>query len=364
MAQTITDFNAFLTDAKEAVSELAQFTKKEEELKQQESLLEKSLEAEKKAVADAISLTVKKRREEINSSYDTEIAKTQDKLKKIRAKREKAKNQGIKERIEEETSELHTYTRELKVRMKTLFQKEHVPKFCGSGYYYALYFPRGAKEFLALLITVAVCFLLVPYGLYMMLPEKKTFYLVAIYFLCILVFGGLYTVVGNITRGRHLEALREGRTIRNLILSNNRKVKVITGSIRKDKDEAVYNLQKFDDEIAQLEQDLSETTGKKKEALNTFENVTRTIISDEITGSSKEKIDALAAEYEEAKNRLRYTETVVKEKNIYIMDTYGSYVGKEFLHVDKLEELRKILAAGEAGNISEAIEVYRNRGTK
>lgn len=364
MAQTITDFDAFLTDAKEAVSELAQFSKKEEELKQEESCLEKSLEAEKKAVTDAISLTVKKRREEISSSYDNEIGKTQEQLKKIRAKREKAKSQGIKERIEEETAELHAYTRELKVRMKTLFQKEHVPGLCGSRFYYALYFTRGFKEILILLLTIAVCFLLVPYGVYSVLPEKKTFLLAAIYFICILVFGGIYTIVGNVTRGRHLQALKEGRTIRNLLVSNRRKEKLIIGSIKKDKDEAIYNLEKFDDEIAQLEQDLTETAGKKKEALNTFENVTSTIISDEITGSSKEKIDNLAADYEEAKGRLRYTQTMVKEKKIYITNTYESYVGREFLHVDKLEELRKILAAGEAGNISEAVEVYRSRGNK
>lgn len=365
MAQTITDFNGFLQDAKDAVSELADFAKKEEQLRQEESSLERSLETEKKAVADSIALTVKKRREEISLSYDNEIAKMQDRLKKIRSKREKAKHQGIKERIEEETAELHTYNRELKVRMKTLFQKEHVPKLCSSGFYYALYFTRGFKELMIFLMTVLVCFLLIPYyGMYAMLPEKKTFYLVLIYFLCILVFGGLYTFVGNMTRGRHLEALREGRTIRNLIMSNNRKVNLITGTIKKDKDEGNYNLEKFDDEIAHLEQDLSETTVKKKEALNTFENVTKTIITDEITGNSREKIDNLKAAYDASVSRLHYTETMVKEKTIYITDTYESYVGKDFLRADRLEDLRLILEAKEAGNISEAIEVYKNRVKK
>ena len=36
-------------------------------------------------------MTVKKRREEMESSYDSEIGKLQEKLKKIRARREKAK---------------------------------------------------------------------------------------------------------------------------------------------------------------------------------------------------------------------------------------------------------------------------------
>lgn len=364
MAQTITDLSGFLKDAKEAVLELSEFTRKEEALKQEEDRLEKLLEAERKAVADAIALTVKKRREEMSSSYDNEIDKIQEKLKKIRAKREKAKNQGMQERIGEETEELHTYNRELKVRMKTLFQKERVPRLCSGVFYYSLYFPRGLKELLTLLITLTVCFFLIPYGAYTLLGGNKTFYLVGLYIVCILVFGGLYVFVGNATKGRHPEALREGRTIRNLIKSNNRKIRVITGSIKKDKDEGNYNLEKYDDEIAQLNQDLTVTAGKKKEALNTFENVTRTIIVDEITGNSKAKLDRLTADYEEAADRLRYTETMVKEKKIYITDTYESYVGKEFLHADRLEELRRILDGKEAGNISEAIEIYKDRVKK
>lgn len=358
MAQTITDFKTFLEDAKEAVAELSDFTKKEEQLRLEEMRLEKSLEAEQKAVQDSINQTVKKRREEMENSYDAEIGKLQEKLKKIRTRREKAKNQGMKERIREETEELHEHNRELRVRMKTLFQSQRVPAFCGSSYYYALYFPRGMKEIFTFLLTFAVCFLLVPYGVYSVLPDKKTLYLVLIYVAAILVFGGLYTVVGNATKGRHQSALEEGRTIRSLINSNNKKIRLITASIKKDRNEAIYNLEKFDDEIAQLEQEMSEIIRKKKEALNTFENVTKTIIADEITGNSKAKIDDLKAAYEAAGSQLRYTETIVKEKKIFITDTYESYVGKDFLTTDRLEELKRILESGEAGNISEAIEVY------
>ena len=81
MAQTITDFKSFLEDAKDAVLELNDFSKKEEQLRQEVTKLEKSLAAEKKAVNDSINSTVKKRREAIQSSYDTEIGKLQDKLK-------------------------------------------------------------------------------------------------------------------------------------------------------------------------------------------------------------------------------------------------------------------------------------------
>ena len=55
-------------------------------------------------------------------------------------------------------------------------------------------------------------------------------------------------------------------------------MKAIARTIRRDKNDAVYNLEKFDDEIAQLDQDLLQTNKKKKEALAAFDTVTKTIL--------------------------------------------------------------------------------------
>ena len=107
MAQTIEECLNYLESARDAVNELSLAADREEQLKQDENRLRRSLEAEKKQMADAVGNTIKKRRDDLNSSYDAEISKAQDQLKKARAQREKAKNQGIKERIAEETSELH-----------------------------------------------------------------------------------------------------------------------------------------------------------------------------------------------------------------------------------------------------------------
>ena len=120
MAQTITDFKSFLEDAKQAVTELSEFSSRENALRQEEQRLERTLEAEKKAVSDSVNATVKKRREEIVRSYDSEIGKLQEKLRKTRTRRERAKNQGIKDRIKEETQELHEHNRELRVRKSDL----------------------------------------------------------------------------------------------------------------------------------------------------------------------------------------------------------------------------------------------------
>lgn len=137
-------------------------------------------------------------------------------------------------------------------------------------------------------------------------------------------------------------------------------MRVITRNIKKDKDEAIYDLQKFDDEIAQLEQDLEQTAKKKKEALNTFDNVTRTIIADEIANNSQPRIDGLTEELKELARQRRYVETIVKEKKIFITDNYGIYTGREFLTAERLDALKALIDSGEAKNISEAIDIYKN----
>ena len=62
---------------------------------------------------------------------------------------------------------------------------------------------------------------------------------------------------------------------------------MIEKSIRRDKNEKMYNLEKFDDEIAQLEQEIRRISTQKQEALNSFEQVTKTIIADEILSGSQ-----------------------------------------------------------------------------
>ena len=75
MAQTIQECLDYLAAARESVEELSLAADREEQLKQDENRLKKALDTEKKQMSDAVGTTVKKRREELNSSYDTEISK-------------------------------------------------------------------------------------------------------------------------------------------------------------------------------------------------------------------------------------------------------------------------------------------------
>lgn len=359
MVQPITDYAEFLKEAKADVLRKMQLTEQEEQLKQEERQLERDLEAAKKAVTDSINQTIKKRMEALSGSFDQEIGKGQDSLKKARAKREKAKNQGVKERITEETAELREENRELKLQLKTLFQQNHVPAFCKNDWFYALYLPRWFGELFKLLCAFLVCFLAVPYGAYLLAGRKNTIILVAIYIVTVLVFGGLYVLVGNKTKTRHIKTLKEGRIIRDQIHGNNKKIRVITHTIQKDRNEAVYDLQIFDDEIAQIEQGLAVTAGKKKDALNTFETVTRNIIADEIAASNKARIESMEADMDVLKRRLKEVGSARNEKSLYVAEHYEPYLGSDFLTPGRLDQLMDQIKSGSASNLSEAINACR-----
>ncbi|PPK75885.1 hypothetical protein BXY41_11955 [Lacrimispora xylanisolvens] len=360
MAQPIEDQVGFLGEACRAVQELSVSKSLLEKYRLEEKSLFRELEAERKAVTDAISLTVKKRVQEINDTYDREIAREQDNLKRLRNKREKAKTQGIKERIEEETQELKDKNKELLTELKSVFKRDHVPSYCRSTWYYALFFTRGFSETIILLFTALIFFLAIPCGIYFLIPQRKSFYLAGIYFVSILLFGGIYILINNRTRVRHPEALKKGRAIKNSIKSNRRKLRAIIRSIKKDRNEKVYNLEKFDDEIARTEQDLADIADKKQEALNTFDKVTSTIISDEIASSKREKIAQLEKEHEEAVNNWKEAQIRVKEQTLFINDNYASYIGSEYMIPEKLDELADMIRMGKAQTISEAKEIYNS----
>lgn len=359
MTQTTDECLVFLKEAKESLEELKLLDAQEASLIQKEETLEKNLSAAKKRMADAVAQTVKKRREEICADYDRESGRTQEQLKKARNRREKAKSQGMKERIADETASLRSENSDLRTQMKTLMKNQHVPGYCRSRLYYSLYFPRRAKEYLTLLLFGLIVFLAVPGGIYLLIPEHKLWQLFVIYVADLVVFGGIYIAVGNRTKLLYMETLRQGRSLLDQIQANQRQIRRITSSIRRDRNDAVYDLERFDDEISRLQQELDELAVQKKNAVNTFETVTKNIITDEIEQNHQGNITQLENDHEQAEMELKVVRQQIKEKRLYAADHYGVHLGREFMDPVKVGKLCVIVQNGQAGNVSEAIEVYR-----
>ena len=76
---------------------------------------------------------------------------------------------------------------------------------------------------------------------------------IAILLAIVLVFGGLYIVIGNMTKDKHLAVLKEAGLIRRQIAKNKKKMKSTQKGIKKEKTEEHYDLSTFDSELAEKE---------------------------------------------------------------------------------------------------------------
>ena len=361
------DYTAMLGEAQTALEELSTFTEQGTQLRGQLEKMEKDLDAEERAVRTAVDSAAADRRGDLEKSFDDEITTLQQRLDRERASRDRAKTQGMEERIRQETAPLIEENQSLGSRLKTLYKAQKVPFFCQTNFFYAMYFPRTFREIFTFLLMFVIFFAAIPLGTwYFLLPERKTLYLVLIYLGVIVVFGGLYLGIGNMTKGKYLPALKEAMNYRRQMRLNGKKIRVITSSIRAARDDKVYHLESYDREIADIEHDLGEITARKKEALSNFEKETRKVIEDEISAQSRAKIAQLKEDIAELRGRVNYTEKVIKDRKIDIADRYESYVGRDFMTKERLKELESILAGGEAANISEAREVYyeKNRNKR
>ena len=92
--------------------------------------------------------------------------------------------------------------------------------------------------------------------------------------------------------------------------------------------------------------------------------MTKNIISDEIADRHQEKIRSLEQKKAETQLASKELGARIRQENIHIMDTYGPYLGKEFLQAERLNELSRLIQDGSASNLTEAMEMYRGQGEK
>lgn len=362
--ERIGDYNEFLRQARDAVGNLYNLRQARDQIAAKLRQDRRLLDGEKKAAEEDIRRTTKKRLEGITSGYDKQIARIQDQLRKARGRREDAKGKGVRERIAEETKDLREENRKIRFQIKTMFQERYVPRLCNTKAYYALFLPKWPEDYLILLLTALLCFFLIPVGAYLLIPNRKIFMLVLIYVADVLLFAGAYVLIGSNTKDDYIEPLKEGRKMRGQIRANKKNIRAVTKAIKRDLNEDAYNLGQYDDEIAKIQQELTELAAKKKEAVNTFETVTKNIIIDEITENHKARIEELSAAVAKGDREFKDLETSVKNKELHLMERYAPYLGQEFLTPERLDALIEIMGNGSASNLTEAVQMYNQSHAK
>lgn len=351
----------FLEEAKLALAALDEATNRRQTLSTNEKRLEKLIASEEKTVADEIAQTVKKRKEEVGADYDRQISSVQERLRKLKQKKEKAKTAGMKERIKEETVDLSDQITELTNHYRTLFSQNRVPRICRGDLFFVFFMTHGIVQWLVVFLTAALLLFALPYGIYTVFDMQKPYMLSLLHFIFFAVIMGIYQWINAKIKYRYYDVLKQGLNIKNQIRFHRKKIRIITSSIRRDEDEERYDLGAFNYDIAKTEAEIEEIAAKKQEALSTFEAVTRRVIRDELLETNRERIQQLKAEKTANAEALAQAEELVKNRSIQVTNNYGGLLPKECLNGASIDRLIDMLKRGEATSISEAVSLYRSK---
>lgn len=349
-----------LQEMQEKLSELYEYQAKQERLAEEEKRLADNIQEVEKALANEVQTTVKKRRKEIEDTFETQIGKVKAKIKKAKDRRDKNKELQVSDRIDSETVSLREENYNFNKEIKSIYKQNHIPSIFNTKLFYALYFPRIFTDFILLLAILLIMLLVIPCSIYyFLLPEEKILYLILIYLVVAAVSFGLYMLIGNKVKDKHLERFQQIKQIRENIRLNQRKIAVIKRNIKRDRDESVYDLEDFDKEIEKLEMEAKEINTQKEEALATFDKTTSHVIVDDIENQYKEKTESLKSEHKKISSDYSDTEEKIKALTLQIANEYEPYIGKDLMTLDHLMTLINIIQAGNANTISEAIAYYK-----
>lgn len=348
-----------LETLKENLLELDGYRQRCRELDAEEDRLERQLSAREQSIQAEITAVTRQRRQEIESSFDSEINTIKTRMKKIRSKKDKLKTARISERIQIETAELEEQKREKRAEIRAVFRKEQINRLCGSRLFYSFFLPAGIGDLLYACIFVLVL-LLIPCGIYFLLiPDRKGYMIVLMYLAVILVFGGLYALLRSKVRTRHLAAFQSVRLIRSDIFRIEKEERRIARGIRRDRDESGYGLEKYDEQLQLCQKKLDELAENEKKALKEFDSGTRTALAKEITDRNQKELDDLMARHEKAEADQDLAEQKAREFAVEITRRYEGFMGKDMMNLQAVDALSELIASGRASNVSEAALLYR-----
>ena len=149
----------YLIAARDAIRQKAQMGEELNQLRLQHKKLGKGIASEEKSISDEIASTIKKRRQEIEDTYDDRLDDNRARKRKVAVKRGKKKSERVNARIEDETKHISRDTREINAELKLLFKKNRVPGMCASRLYYIMFMPKGVDEMLLFLLSNLIYFL-------------------------------------------------------------------------------------------------------------------------------------------------------------------------------------------------------------
>ncbi len=336
------------------------------EYKNQEKNLKKAITVEDKSIKDEIAQTIRRRKGEIEKVYDDQIDANKGRSRKVRTKRDKAKSKRVDERVSEETADLAEENRQLQVEMRTLFKAQHVPSFCRSRLYYAMFMTKRFYEFLILLAGMLIVYLGIPTIMYLLSvnvffkgSKQLTVMCTLTVSLTLFLLGLIYILILNKTKLKHYDTLLDGRSIMDRIAANKRQIKAIRNKINRDRDDSQYGLDKYDDKLAELDEELNQISRDKQEAMTIFENETKQVLTNEVNDRRLGRLEEMKTNLEALEEQMASLNEDIQNSSLAIANNYGAILGKEFCTPVRVADLISLMEDGTADTVSEAIAAYK-----
>lgn len=355
-----------LNTIKESLLELQGYQEKSHMLVEEEQRLDDEITEKERLINNEIEALVKKRREEVSDSFEDQMDKTEARIKKVKVRKERFKDSKVSERVKLETADLEEERVLFTEEIKEVYKLDRISRIFNNNVFYSLYMPCSIKDIGIMLIVLLTVAAALPYGIYyFFLPKSETgskAWLIAAYVIVIAAAAGLYILVKKLSKDKHKISFDKIKGIRSKLVANHKKINALKKSIIKDKDESGYGLEKFQEEISELEEQKKSISNEQKKALVAFESSTKNAIAEGVWQNYQKEMDELRQKHDEVYEEEKNTENLSKEFAIEIAKRYEAYVGKEMLNLKSIDDLIKIIEASEASTINEAIQVYRRKG--
>lgn len=320
----------------------------------------RNLESAEKEIKDEIESKIKSAVESICAGYNKSIDADRLKLKEVQGQRDKAKVAGVKERIGKETQQLHKENADLKSQVREAFNLEGIPMYCNSRLFFALFQTRDVFDFVIYILFLIALYAAIPFAL-SLIPGVPEYALIIYYFIVAVINISAMKIIYNRTLVKHSKTISDARATHRKMVDNKKRIKRIARGIRKDKNEDMYGLESFDYSINELHDHIRKIEEDKAKALDEFEKTAKPDIVSEVEGRNKNRITIMKSEIAKKEEEMLKLDTLIKEQRIYISSNYEAYLGKEFMNLDKLQELYSYMKSGIADTVSQALAVYKDR---
>ena len=356
LAGNIAVMEQIISDFKEHAEKLDRVDKLNDTIKD----LRRNIDVSERQIKEETDAKIKAAINSICEGYDKSIAADRTKIKEVQTARDKAKQAGVKVRIADETQGLRKENENLKAQIVEAFKTEKIPMFCNSRLYSAIFQTGGVLDYVIYIALQLALYVLIPIALMFIKGFPAWGYIVYYALMCIVTVN-VQKIILNKTLLKHYDTITAARQTKRQIILNRKKIKKIERSIRSDKNEEMYGLENYDFNINELHDHIRDVEDEKAKALEEFEKTAKPDIISEIDKRSRNNINLMKTEADKKQEEAAALDELVKKQRIYISSNYEAYLGREFMNLDKLQELYSYMKSGVADTVGQALAAYKDR---